>query len=271
MNKEAISLVCCIPVFNERLGTGLFRFYNNSIPLPPDELIQAVGGGFQRVAFEFLDYFIRLANLKPTERILDVGCGIGRMAYALAGYLSLLGRYQGFDVVDKLIEWPRRNISNTYPNFRFRKVDLYNKWYNPTGKLRPDSFRFPYENNAFDFVLLCSVFTHMLPRSVTHYLEEIYRVLATNGRCLCTAFLINSESQRLIQEGKSTLQLVHPYQNHFVKNADVPEETIGYKEPILLDIIDKCNVKIERVEYGSWCGRAHYLSFQDIIIFKKYQ
>ena len=271
MNKEAISLVCCIPVFENRIGRGLFGFYDERIALPPEELIQAVGGGFQEVAFEFLDYFIRLADLKQIERILDVGCGIGRMAYGLAGYLSILGRYDGFDVVDKLIEWPRRNISNTYPNFRFRKVDLYNKWYNPTGKLRPDSFRFPYENNAFDFVLLCSVFTHMLPRSVTHYLEEIYRVLATNGRCLCTAFLINSESQRLIQQGKSTLQLVHPYQNHLVKNADVPEETIGYKEPILLDIIDKCNFKIERVEYGSWCGRAHYLSFQDIIIFKKYQ
>jgi len=271
MNKEAISLVCCIPVFDDRIGKGLFKFYDERIALPPEELIQAGAGGgdFQEVAFEFLDHFIRLAYLKPTERILDIGCGIGRMAYSLAGYLSSVGKYEGFDVVDKSIEWPRQNISTVYPNFRFKKVDIYNKWYNPTGKLRADSFRFPYENNAFDFVFLASVFTHMLPRSVTHYLEEIYRVLDTNGRCLCTAFLINSESQRLIEQGKSALQLVHPYQNHFVKDADVPEETIGYREPILLDIIDKCNFEVVRVEYGSWCGRAQHLSFQDIVILKK--
>lgn len=269
LDKEAISLVCCIPVFDDRIGKGLFKFYDERIALPPKELIQAVGGGFQEISFEFLDYFIRLTNLKPTESILDVGCGIGRMAYALAGYLSFLGRYDGFDLVDKFIEWPRRNITNVYPNFRFRKVDLYNKWYNPRGKLKPDSFRFPYEDNAFDFVFLCSVFTHMLPDSVTHYLEEIYRVLATNGRCLCTAFLINSESYRLIQEGKSTLHLVYPYQDHLVKNADVPEETIGYRESIWLGIIDKCNFEVVRIEYGSWCGRAEYLSFQDIVILEK--
>jgi ubiquinone/menaquinone biosynthesis C-methylase UbiE len=269
-NLEEINLVYCIPVFDESFGRGLFKFCNNAkLAMPPDVLIKAIGGGFQNVSFEFLDYFIQLGNLKPTERVLDVGCGIGRMAYAMTGYLNYLGSYEGFDVVEKLIEWPTRNITNLYPNFKFRNIDLYNKWYNPKGKISIDSFPFPYENESIDFVILCSVFTHMIPNSVTHYLKEIYRVLEKNGRCLCTAFLINEESKRLIEQGKSSIEFVHSYQEHFVKNVHIPEETIGYEESALISMMKQNNFEIKRIEYGSWPGRKHYLSYQDVFILKK--
>ena len=87
----------------------------------------------------------------------------------------------------------------------------FNKHYNPAGKLDAKSFQFPYDSSSFDFVFLKSVFTHMRPDSVQHYLREIRRVLKLDGRCLATAFLLNSEATELIHSGRSSLPLTHDF------------------------------------------------------------
>src|SRR3954454_3335822 len=63
---------------------------------------------------------------------------------------------------------------------------------------------FPYPNATFDFVFLTSVFTHMLPTDMEHYVSEIVRVLKPNGRSLCTFLLLNDESMRFMNAGFST-------------------------------------------------------------------
>ena len=56
-------------------------------------------GDFKETGNLFFQYFIELGELKPSERVLDVGCGIGRMAIPLTKYLDERGRYEGFDIV----------------------------------------------------------------------------------------------------------------------------------------------------------------------------
>ncbi|PFK01104.1 SAM-dependent methyltransferase, partial [Bacillus cereus] len=51
--------------------------------LPPPELDQYVGGDFEKVGKEFLNHFIQIGALKSNEKVLDVGCGVGRMAVPL--------------------------------------------------------------------------------------------------------------------------------------------------------------------------------------------
>src|SRR5205085_6486747 len=62
--------------------------------LPPPALARSVGGEFRATGAEFLRYFIELGGLRPTEHVLDVGCGVGRMAVPLTGYLDAGGRYE---------------------------------------------------------------------------------------------------------------------------------------------------------------------------------
>ncbi|MED3038852.1 class I SAM-dependent methyltransferase, partial [Bacillus tropicus] len=56
--------------------------------LPPPELVQYVGGDFKKVGKEFLKHFIQIGALKSNEKVLDVGCGVGRMAVPLLNYLN---------------------------------------------------------------------------------------------------------------------------------------------------------------------------------------
>lgn len=118
--------------------------------------------------------------------MLDVGCGSGRMALPLTGYLNSEGRYAGFDISQKAIAWCQEHITSAHPNFQFEVSDIYNSLYNPKGKYQSLDFRFPYPDASFDVVFLTSVFTHMFPPDVEHYLDEISRVLKPGGRCLCT-------------------------------------------------------------------------------------
>src|SRR4029079_17934996 len=129
--------------------------------VPPRHLRAYVGAGeFFGIGYEFLEYF-KVSGLKPSDRVLDVGCGIGRMAIPLTTYLST-GSYDGFDIVPHGIEWCQEKVTPLFPNFRFRHADIWNKMYNPTGTLKVSKFAFPYPNETFDFVFLTSVFTHML-------------------------------------------------------------------------------------------------------------
>src|ERR1700722_15210211 len=75
--------------------------------LPPSELQEWVGLGgpavFKATGNEFLGYLVDLCGLQPGDAVLDVGCGSGRMALPLTGYLNREGRYAGFDVAPEAI------------------------------------------------------------------------------------------------------------------------------------------------------------------------
>src|SRR3954466_597973 len=75
--------------------------------VPPRRLDFVGHSDFVETGDEFLGHFIALGGLQPSDAVLDVGCGIGRMARPLAGYLSSEGSYDGFDVNRDGIGWCR--------------------------------------------------------------------------------------------------------------------------------------------------------------------
>lgn len=236
--------------------------------LPPEELVTLIGGDFVENGEHFFQLFTQYGGLKPTDRVLDVGSGVGRMAVPLTRYLTT-GSYEGFDLHQPSIDWCIENITRQYPNFNFQLADIYNKHYNPAGRYTAAQYVFPFEAGSFDFVMVISVFTHMLPADIENYLAQISRVLKIGGTLFGTFFLVNPEASRLIDARKSTLDL-KPAQGYYTVNPDTPEVAIAYDEPYILNLYADHGLEINApIHYGLWCGRSEFLSYQDIIIATK--
>jgi SAM-dependent methyltransferase len=236
---------------------------------PPRRLqyIYIGGGNFKRQGEKFLGFFKDAGCLKPGERVLDVGCGIGRMAIPLAGYLSREGSYEGFDVIPEGIRWCQKAVTSRFPNFRFQVADLHNSTYNPQGRYKAVEYRFPYADSSFDFAILTSVFTHMQPGEVEHYASELARVLAPEGRCFATFYLLNEESEGLIAGGKSDRAFEHSLPGCRVDNPEVPEDAVAYAEMEARALFRRHGFSVQDpIRYGKWCGRTEFTSYQDIIV-----
>ncbi len=238
--------------------------------LPPRWLRFVGGGDFAAVGARFVRHFRELAGLRPDEDVLEVGCGAGRIARALAGCLGPRGSYRGFDVVAPAVRWCRRSITAGHPNFTFDHADLYHAGYNPRGRHEAASFTFPYRDGAFDFVFLTSVFTHLLPTEVANYLGQIRRVLRPGGRCLATFFVLDAEARERMHRPASAYCFRHAGDGYCTARAGQPEDAVAYDEQDLRGLYARAGLRIEGpIHYGSWSGRPRAREGQDLVLARR--
>lgn len=162
---------------------------DSSIPLPPPRL--RMGGAHFRKDADFVAAGVRdvrllrrRAELTRRSRLLDWGCGAGRLAVGVRHLLGDVADYHGVDVQPDLLHWARDNLSGEH--FRFTLVDQRNERYNPHGDATYD---IPAEPGSVDVLYSYSVFSHMLTDDVAGYSRTIARILAPEGRALMTAFV----------------------------------------------------------------------------------
>lgn len=122
----------------------------------------AIGGGFEVIgAIEAA--LLRHYGLPPDGHLVDVGCGSGRLAKPLSGFLR--GTYLGIDLVPDLIDHARSITGR--PDWRFEVID---------------HIGIPEADGKADMVCFFSVLTHLLHEQSYWYLEEAKRVLKPGGR-----------------------------------------------------------------------------------------
>jgi SAM-dependent methyltransferase len=121
--------------------------------------------------------------------------------------------------------------------------------------LRARDYRFPYPDGTFDIAVLASVFTHMLPEDMEHYVAEIARMLKKQGRCYASFSLINSGSRDPMETGRSSLRFKQYTGACWVVDAKVPELAVGYDETYVRGLYERQGFRSSDIHYGSWSGR----------------
>lgn len=141
------------------------------MPIPPAHLMERVIGTQRVDAFltfaltcmgQYLEGIARATPLANVKRLLDWGCGCGRVT---AHYLMLDSGPEvvGCDIDGEDIEWCRGHLSPGQ--------------FDVTSPFPP----LPYDSGSFDAVVSLSVLTHLTRRQQLDWLAEMDRILAEDG------------------------------------------------------------------------------------------
>lgn len=125
---------------------------------------QAIGGLWEEYGILQRDFLIA-QGLRPNHRLLDVGCGTGRLARMIVPYLDA-GHYVGIDIslealcyamfLSRTEGWGSKN-----PRFSVRTSHLY---------------------GPFDFAWAFSVFIHLPSDIVSSMMSDVAQCLAPGGK-----------------------------------------------------------------------------------------
>ncbi|ATU94702.1 class I SAM-dependent methyltransferase [Phyllobacterium zundukense] len=258
------------PTFNNDHVEWLMEIVqrNRFLPRPDPDSIFVGDGNFQAVGAEFLGHFIRKGGLLPDSRVLDIGCGIGRMAVPLTQYLDpAKGSYRGIDPVAGGINWCQQMISSAYSNFEFRHLDIAHSLYNPKGEINGLELVLPFDDRQFDFIIMTSVVTHLPDEEVSAYLREVERVLAPGGRLFMTSFVVDQSAQENPfnkRDARLGFQRYDEGPCWFVPELP-PLAAVGFDDGFLDNALTHAGLSITTKSFGHWRGvpADHY---QDLFI-----
>ena len=238
--------------------------------IPPKRLLRYGRREFAGGGDAYLGHLLDLAGLRAGHRVLDVGCGFGRLARPLVRHLDpKQGAYEGFDVDRSAIGWCRRAYGRRHRNARFLRADLFHPRTHPGGAHSAAEYRFPYDDGQFDLVVAASVFPHMLEAETAHYLAESARVLAPGGRLFATFFVLDDGSRRQMTAGRAGLSFLDPAEHVAVLSEDLPEEGVAYDAGWISERLTEAGCRFESLTAGRWRGIEDARDLVDMVVARR--
>ena len=213
---------------------------------PKDEALYVETG---RLAIDDLT----ASGLKPDHAFLDLGCGSGRVASHLTGFLT--GDYLGIDIDKPRVDWCNDVIAAAHSNFRFHWLDASNRYYKKSGTALSEN-QLPAEDNSFDFCQMNSVFTHLDPTDSIHYLKEVARVLKPGGKLWATWFLLTDVARARMAQPGSTFNFTVGEGPDFYETEDRSLVAVAYDPEFVFTAIADAGLVVEDEDYGGWSGLA---------------
>lgn len=159
-----------IQKFKNRKINKNFKSLHPDVKLPPDYLIyESFQINYQKYYTESIktakwlsDHFKNHIALK-NKRILDWGCGPGRIIRHLPDVIGNGCEYFGTDYNKKSIDWCSKNLTGIQFNNNSINAQL------------------PYDDNFIDIIYGMSIFTHLSEQKHYEWYHELYRILKPNG------------------------------------------------------------------------------------------
>lgn len=279
--RKRLALLPSYSVGNSNLSGDSYTVAHDPGLIPPQALMKTEGIDVLEEWFRWGEEWSMLlrfyGEITCDSSVLEIGCGLGRIAFPLRFVLIGEGTYEGFDICRYKIDFLKK-FHEAYPNFRFCLADIRNTNYNPLGKINAVEYRFPYAENSFDLVFASSVFTHLLPESTRHYFAESARVLRSGGRCIFSFFLLdfyNRRQPRPLSFSDPLFNIDSAYADYgedfAVSNLRDPEQITGYKRSFIEECAREAGLEFAQNPVpGLWSGSfSRWVGTQDIIVLTK--
>ena len=136
-------------------------------------------------------------DVRPGERVLDIGSGPGLLAAALAAIVGSEGRVWGIDISEPMLEMARRRCES-YPQARFDQAD---------------ASKLPYPDSSFDAVVSTQVYEYVADMPTA--LAELFRVLRPGGRVA----ILDTDYDSLVihtEDAERMARVLSAWDEHFV-------------------------------------------------------
>ena len=151
-------------------------------------------------------------ELRAGERVLDVGCGSGRLAMVFAARVAPTGSVDGIDAAAEMI-----NLATS----RARKHNLSASFQVAYAQ------KLPFPNATFDAVACTLALHHVAEDDRQTAIEEMYRVLKPGGRLLIAEFRGGHPHRGLRRLHRSTDENMIDKAMHLVTSAGFSDVRSG--------------------------------------------
>jgi SAM-dependent methyltransferase len=241
----------------------------DALPTPPQDLAGGIGAGdFWQIGMEIAGLAMATARLSPADRVLDVGCGLGRVALPLSRFIGRIGSYDGFDTSSEYIEWCRSALALDPERFRFHHFSIQSSHYNESGSISAETFTFPWPENSFTLAMAASLFTHLSAPATTKYLHEIARTLQPKGRLFASFFVLDEQSTPLAESGTTDPRLTHRTKQGMIGDPENADAAVAFDAQWLASTLESAGFVFDAFYPGRW-RHLPVVSHQDIVIAHK--
>jgi ubiquinone/menaquinone biosynthesis C-methylase UbiE len=166
--------------------------------------------------YDFRKWVTEVAELRPGETVLDVGCGTGTLALVAKERVGPTGRVFGIDPSEPLLRGARRKATRRGLEIEFRLGGIE---------------QLPFADQTCD-VVLSTFMMHHLPSAIkSQGLAEIARVLKPGGRVLVVDFKAVEEDPSRVSgagEGEHGLQALPPLM-HQAGISDIESGAVPFR------------------------------------------
>lgn len=223
-----------------------------ALVFPPQDLLVRSGSPDQQsylaVGLEFLEILKDLGQLQASSRVLDLGCGTGRIGQLVIPYLDSPDQYWGQDVDFQSLAW----LKSTYP-----KIEITGSSAVSPGC--PDKWA--------TLVLAASVYTHLDSDQVLKSLTNLVPKLAPGAVVLATFFILPQDAKTMMTGLGGDFQFIRGTGG--MRRARLDPNNIAYTEEWISDTFRNLGFEIRHLP-GWWLGhKVQGNTFQDLIVARK--
>jgi ubiquinone/menaquinone biosynthesis C-methylase UbiE len=159
---------------------------------------------------------LKREGLKPTDTLVDLGCGTGRLAIHAIPTLEG-GHYIGIDISQSMLHAARERVEAAIPDPPCRV-----SWIHQTTPA------FELDDNSVDMMCAFSVINHMEHEDAYLYFKEALRVVPPGGRFVFSCLPMNTERAREVffKSASMDLQTRHTKVRHIVTSRELMTDIV---------------------------------------------